>query len=106
MTKLEQLKSEYSRIKKDLEFYQNHERETHKNAEDCEKKMKIIEEKIKEIEDNGKKNKLLDCVDFISRYCRGQETCYHCMFYDENGCTRCMLKNAMNPAIWNDKLER
>ena len=106
MTKLEQLQFDYLEAKGEMEAYQSDEKCAHKKAIEWENKMKEIEEKIKEIEDNGEKNKLLDCVDFISRYCRGQETCYHCMFYDENGDTSCMLKNAMNPAIWNDKLER
>lgn len=106
MDKLEQLKLDYTRLKTDLEFYKNHEKEVHDFALECENKMKIIEKEIEDIEDNGEKNKLFACIDFISKYCRGQETCYHCMFYDENGCTRCMLKNAMNPAIWLDKIER
>lgn len=106
MTKLEQLKLDYAGTKNDLEFYQNHERETHELAIESEKKLKIIEKEIKDIEDNGERNKLIDCVEFISRHCRGQETCYHCIFYDDGGYTRCKLKNAMNPAIWLDKIER
>lgn len=56
----------------------------------------------KAVEENEKK-KLSECVDIISTYCRGQKTCLHCMFFDENGRTLCKLKNATSPALWKDK---
>ena len=102
MTKLEQLKLDYTRLKNDLEFYQNHERETHKYAEDCEKKMKIIEEKIKEIEDD---KRLFECVDYIMKYCRRKNYCCdECKFYTEIGefnKTNCMLRNNF-PEYWTN----
>lgn len=101
MTKLEQLKSEYSRIKNDLNFIKITKEKLTKDAEDCEKKMKIIEEKIKEIEGN---KKLFECVDYIKNYCKGKNYCCEdCKFYkeaDESNKTNCLLRNNF-PEHWD-----
>jgi hypothetical protein len=68
-------------------------------------KMSLSEVIKKAVEEN-EKNKLKECVDIISTYCEGQETCLHCMFFDEYGNTFCKLKNAPSPASWNDRIER
>ena len=106
MKDTEQLELEYLRIKNERNLHLIDEKRAHKAVIACQEKMKQLKRDIEEFEKDNLNEKLLDCVDFISRYCRGQETCYHCLFYDENGSTRCALRNAMNPAIWNDKLER
>ena len=67
--------------------------------------MKLSQVIKKAVEEN-ERNKLNECVDIISAYCRGQKTCLHCMFFEENGHTLCKLKNATSPASWNDNIER
>lgn len=62
---------------------------------------------IKKAVEENEKNKLNECLDIISAYCRGHKTCLYCMFFDKNGHTLCKLKNATSPASWNEnKTER
>lgn len=84
MTKLEQLKLDYLIANNDMKLSQ------------------VIKKAVEENE----KNKLKECVDIISTYCEGQETCLHCMFFDEYGHTFCKLKNTPSPVSWKDIIER
>lgn len=102
MTKLEQLKLEYARLKKDVEFFLKQERVNHEFAEESEKKMKTVEKEIKEIEDD---KRLFECVDYIMKYCRRKNYCCdECKFYTEIGefnKTNCMLRNNF-PEYWTN----
>jgi len=93
----EQLEQEYLRIKKQRKLQQ-----LKLNYLIATNEMSLSEVIKKAVEEN-EKNKLNECVDIISTYCKGQKTCLHCMFFDENGHTLCKLKNATSPALWNDK---
>lgn len=84
MKNLQQLKLDYLLATNDIDLSQVVE--------------KIVEENEKKI--------VNDSIDIISAYCKGQKTCLHCMFFEENGHTLCKLKNATSPASWNDKIER
>lgn len=100
MTKLEQLKLDYARIKKDLEFYQNHERETHDLAIKSEKKLEMIEKEIKQIEESESDKKLKESILFIKDFC-AEKTCINCPFYTgkQSVYERCGLMNT-NPTQW------
>lgn len=75
----EQLELNYLTIKNDRDLYQRVEKFAHKKALECEKKMRLLKRDIKgNIEDNSNE-KLLECVDFIKRYCR-EAKCDDCQF--------------------------
>ena len=96
----EQLEQEYLKIKKQRKLQQLKLDYLIANND-----MKLSQVIKKAVEEN-EKNKLKECADIISTYCEEQETCLHCMFFDEDGNTFCKLKNAPSPASWNDRIER
>lgn len=106
MKDTEQLELEYLRIKNERNLHLIDEKRAHKAVIECQEKMKQLKRDIEGFEKDNLNEKLLDCVDFISTYCEEQETCLHCMFFDEYGNTFCKLKNAPSPASWNDRIER
>lgn len=100
MTKLEQLKSEYARLKGEKIFNRFTEKFACEKAIECDEKMKIIAKEINAIEENNINEKLLKNALFIKEYCE-RTSCLNCMFYSSEGMYEECALSGKNPTRWN-----